>query len=140
MSRYVMDTDVLSLYQHGHVVVVQHVQRVAPADLALTIISVEEQLLGWQAALKHARQPDEIAKIYDRFTATLRFLSGQPILSFTEQAIRRYTGLVALKLNVGKMDLRIAAIALEHAAIVVTRNLRDFQRVPGLSVEDWTVP
>jgi tRNA(fMet)-specific endonuclease VapC len=47
--------------------------------------------------------------------------------------------LKALRLNVKKMDLRIAAIALENSAIVVTRNLRDFQRVPGLMVEDWTV-
>jgi len=46
MIRYVMDTDVLSLYQHGNVVVVQHVQRIAPADLALTIISVEETAVG----------------------------------------------------------------------------------------------
>ncbi len=43
-----------------------------------------------------------------------------------------------MKLNVGASDLRIAAIVLEHNATLVTRNLRDFGRVPGLKVVDWT--
>ena len=59
------------------------------------------------------------------------------ILDFTEPAIIRYNALLALKLNVGKMDLRIAAIALEAGATVITRNLRDFQRVPELACENW---
>jgi tRNA(fMet)-specific endonuclease VapC len=44
-----------------------------------------------------------------------------------------------MKLNVGRMDLRIGAIALEHGATVVTRNLRDFRRIPNLTAEDWSV-
>ncbi len=42
-----------------------------------------------------------------------------------------------MKLNVGHDDLRIAAIALENNAVVVTRNTRDFARVPELKVENW---
>jgi tRNA(fMet)-specific endonuclease VapC len=64
-------------------------------------------------------------------------LGGLTILTFPEPAIRRYEQLKSSRLNVGKKDLRIAAIALEHGGIVVTRNLRDFQRVPGLTVENW---
>ena len=59
------------------------------------------------------------------------------ILDFTEPAIARYNALLAMKLNVGKMDLRIAAIALEVGATIITRNLRDFARVPGLACENW---
>jgi tRNA(fMet)-specific endonuclease VapC len=53
------------------------------------------------------------------------------------RAIARFETLLGLKLNVGKKDLRIAAIALEAGCAVVTRNERDFRRVPGLAVENW---
>lgn len=66
-------------------------------------------------------------------------LSRLAILSFTEPAIARYEQLAALKVKVGKMDLRIAAVTLEHGGVLVTRNLRDFQRIPNLIVENWAV-
>ena len=50
-----------------------------------------------------------------------------------------YDGLLAQNLRVGTMDLRLAAIALSQNLTVLTRNLRDFGRVPGLKVEDRTL-
>ena len=47
--------------------------------------------------------------------------------------------LTALNLEVRKMDLRIAAVALENGGVLVSRNLRDFRRIPNLTVEDWAV-
>ena len=61
-----------------------------------------------------------------------------PVLSFTEGAIARFEQLKNLKLNVKHMDLRIAAITLEHGGTLVTRNLRDFRDVPSLAIEDWS--
>jgi len=57
----------------------------------------------------------------------------------TQQALAEFETLVKAKLNVKRNDLRIAAIALELGATVVTRNRRDFGRVPGLLVEDWSI-
>jgi len=139
MSLYVLDTDILTLLLSGDPVVRQHVVEHDPADVAITVISVEEQLTGWYTALRRAKRRDQLARVYEALAATTRALSGLPILSFPERAIERYEQLEGLRVNVGKMDLRIAAITLEHAGIVVTRNVRDFQRIPGLTVENWAV-
>jgi tRNA(fMet)-specific endonuclease VapC len=139
MNLYVLDTDTLSLYQSGHPAVCERCAAVPEQLLALTIISVEEQFLGWHTRLLRARDTDELAQVYQRFTEFVRFVRRLQILSFTAAAAARYERLKGLKLNVGKMDLRIAGIALETGAVVVTRNKRDFQRVPGLLIEDWTI-
>ncbi len=68
---------------------------------------------------------------------SVAYLGRFPILDFPEAAIARFEDLKRKKLNVGGMDLKIAAIVLEAGAILVSRNLRDFRRVPGLVVEDW---
>ena len=136
---YVLDTDILSLYQRGHPVVAGHVAARAAADLAVTVISVEEQLSGWYALLRSTTDRERLAIAYQSLADSIPFLSQFRILSFPESAQLRFDQLAGLKRGVRKMDLRIAAIALEHGAVVATRNLRDFGRVPGLVVEDWTV-
>jgi tRNA(fMet)-specific endonuclease VapC len=64
-------------------------------------------------------------------------LSRLQILSFSAAAIDRYGVLLRSKLGVKGNDLRIAAIALENSAIVVTRNRVDFERIPGVRIENW---
>lgn len=61
-----------------------------------------------------------------------------PIVPLSEAALQRFLVLKAQKLNVGSMDLKIAALALELGVPVVTRNRRDYERVPELNLEDWT--
>jgi len=119
------------------------VRRVAArqeTELAITVISVEEQMRGRLAELKNARTLTALAAAYLRLTETMGALKKLPLLTFTDTAAVRYGELFRLKLNVGKNDLRIAAIALENDAVVVTRNVRDFGRVPDLVIEDWTLP
>jgi tRNA(fMet)-specific endonuclease VapC len=60
------------------------------------------------------------------------------IFPFDKAAFERLDSLRKVRLGVGTMDLKIAAICLAHDATLLTRNLRDFQKVPGLKAEDWT--
>jgi tRNA(fMet)-specific endonuclease VapC len=80
-----------------------------------------------------------VARAYRRLAEAVQFHARWRILLFPETAIARFEALVALRLNVAKTDLRIAAITLENGGTVVTRNVRDFQRIPQLPVEDWSV-
>lgn len=118
MSLYVIDTDILTLYQFGHAVVVQHALTHPPEELATTIISVEEQLSGWYTKLRRTSQRDDLARVYQRMTEAVRFLSRLQLLPFPEPAIERFEQLKAAIRNVNKNDLRIAAIALEHGGIL----------------------
>jgi tRNA(fMet)-specific endonuclease VapC len=137
MSLYVLDTDILTLLQEHHPTVFQRVCAQPPDEVAITVISVEEQLTGWYTQLRRARRRDLLAQVYERLALNVRFLGRLPILSYSEAAILRYEALHALRLNVASQDLRIAAITLEHQGILVTRNVQDFQRIPGLTIDNW---
>jgi tRNA(fMet)-specific endonuclease VapC len=43
------------------------------------------------------------------------------------------------KVRIGTQDLRIASIVIAQKGILVTRNSRDFEKVPNLKFEDWTI-
>lgn len=138
MSLFVLDTDILSLYYRGDPIVVRSVDARAPSELAISVLTVDEQLTGWYTMTRQARRPEEIARAYAHLGEAVARLGRWRILPYTESAIARVAQLKALRLNVRLMDLRIAAVALENRAVVVTRNRRDFGRVTGLNVEDWS--
>ena len=138
MSLYLLDTDTLQLLQDGNPTVVGHVRAVALTDRAISVVTVEEQLSGWYTQVRKAKRPERLAWAYRGLAVAARFLSKVQIVDFDEPAIRRCELLRKRKIKVRTMDLRIAATALERNATLVTRNIRDFQLVPGLRVEDWS--
>ena len=60
------------------------------------------------------------------------------VLDFDEAAYQSYMQLQQQKIRIGTQDMRIAAITLSIRGKLVTRNARDFSRVPSLVFEDWT--
>src|SRR2546423_1051901 len=108
MSLFVLDTDILTLFQEDHAVVRQHIDATGPRDLAITVLSVEEQLSGWYTFIRKAKQIDKLALGYQSLADNIRSMRPFQILSFDESSILRYQALRKLNLNVRKMDLRIA--------------------------------
>jgi tRNA(fMet)-specific endonuclease VapC len=64
---------------------------------------------------------------------------ASPVLPFDPPAATEFDALIAQRLRVAMMDLRIASIALSRKLVLLTRNARDFGKVPGLITQDWTV-
>jgi tRNA(fMet)-specific endonuclease VapC len=127
MSRFVLDSDILSLLEKGDPVVAARSIGAARATLATTVVSVEEMLSGWYTLLRQAKRRSQIVLAYERLATSVEFLATFTILRFPEAAVDRFEQLKKMRLGVRGNDMRIAAIALEHGAIVVTRNVRDFQ-------------
>lgn len=140
MSRYLLDTDIITLIQFGHAAAVRNLSAHADTDVVLSVISFQEQLRGWLGYLNQLTAPAQQADWYDRLvTRMFPLWRRYEVLPFPLPVIQRFEQLRSLRLNVGLMDLRLAAVALENGLTVVTRNVRDCGRVSGLQTEDWSV-
>ena len=139
MSVFVLDTDHLSLYQRGTEPVLSKLLSHAPDKLAITIVTVEEQLRGRLAHIRKANTLRQLTERYRWLGETVAHLSRLSMLYFDSTAAAVYEGLLLQKLRVGTQDLRIAAIVLSQGAVLLTRNSQDFSQVPRLQIDDWTI-
>jgi tRNA(fMet)-specific endonuclease VapC len=140
MSRYLLDSDHLSLYYRGHPAMLAHLSRHPPGDVVLSVVAAEESLRGWLNLL--SRHPDGLRGVqaYASLLRAIDILHQFQIVPFDAACDQRFQQLCSQVRRVGRPDLKIAAIALANNLIVVTGNRRDFGQVPGLIVEDWSVP
>lgn len=139
MSLFVLDTDHLTLLRRGHPEVVAHVAATRPSDLAITIISVEEQFRGWFTQVRKSRDAARLARAYQGLFDVIEMARTLPVLPFLRAAVDRYLSLKQTLPRLGKQDLAIAAVVLEINATLVTRNAVDYSQVPKLRTEDWSV-
>ena len=135
----ILDTDHLSALASERAVSVQLLAKLAKsgATVATTVVCLEEHVRGWLARIASARTSNASVAAYAKFQRAVEDLGRGTILPFDAASAARFEQLRSLKLGVGTADLRIAAIALSAGQLLLSRNLRDFERVPGLRVEDW---
>ena len=93
---------------------------------------------GWLSFVAKSKTPEEQIYAYQRLHAFINNYRNALILDYDEKAVEVFRELKSQKIRVGTMDLKIASIAIANNAILVSRNLSDFERIPDLTVNDWT--
>ena len=105
--------------------------------VSVTIVSAEEQMRGWLAAIHRTREPYRQVPSYGKLRELFKFYSGWNVLPFDALAAGEFAALRKSGIRVGTMDLKIASIAKVLCAKLLLRNTVDFGRVPGVVVESW---
>lgn len=135
---YIFDTDHLSLYGRNHPKLIDNIL-VTKAQLITTAINVEEQLRGRLAQIAEARDGRTKSLTYKLLVDTVMLLSEFTVLQYDEKSDDIYQSLKAQRVRIGTQDLRIASIVLACDGVLLTRNLQDFEKVPGLKVQNWSI-
>ena len=135
-----MDTDYLSQLQRGDQQILTHLAQIKPQSIGITIITVEEQIRGRLAKLRQVetkKNRQEMTLAYQNLRITVEDFKNYPIFDFTTEANARYTQILQEKLKIGRQDQKIAAITISTNGILLTRNERDFSKIPNLKLEQF---
>jgi tRNA(fMet)-specific endonuclease VapC len=136
---HLLDTDTLTYLHAGHPRVVERLRELADPDVGTTIITKIELLRGRFDFVLKAATGAELLRAQQLLARTEELLAQIDIVSLDETAAVQFDRLRAVKRlrKIGRADLLIASIALAHRATLVTRNVRHFRQVPGLTVTNW---
>ena len=132
---YLLDTDILSnlVKRTPSTALIAKLASVPQEAQFTSSITLAEMIYGAYRLRTHTRL------LLERLDGAL--LPNLPVLPFDVAAARRYgevrAELERLGTPLAEADLRIGAIALSRGLTVVTGNVRHFERIPELSVENW---
>lgn len=136
-----LDTDHLTIlaFPEGqpHAQLTARMRASSDPVFATTIVNAEEQLRGWLAAINRQPTPQQQIVPYEHLRKLLSFLRPFLLIDFDKRAADEFDRLRKTKVRIGSMDLKIACIALVHNVLLLSANLRDFEQVPNLRVENW---
>jgi tRNA(fMet)-specific endonuclease VapC len=132
------DTDLLSLYFWGHPRVVRRYHE-AEDEIRITVVSRIEVLQGRFEAIRKAENGERLLKAVSKLAESEAGLALFEIVPFDQSAAAEFDRLLTVKKlkKIGRGDLLIASIALANRATLVTRNVRHFELIPSLQIENW---
>lgn len=138
---HILDTNPISVLERrglDSVTLITYLSSLPSEDIYVTVISYEEQIRGWTAAIAASKSTSAQVLQYARLLTQLENYCNLSILPFNKEAATQYEELRKQHRRVSSPDLKIAAITLVNDAVLVTQNERDFRNIPGLKTKDWT--
>ncbi len=130
--KYLLDTNICTyIINNKPPQVTQYFQRCNFGDIGISSITVAELNYG----IEKSKQRDRNRAALEQFLAPLTVLPFDHAASDRYGELRQH--LERIGQPIGPMDMLIAAHALSLNVIVVTNNVREFQRVPKLMIENW---
>ncbi len=138
---YILDTDHLSLIQRNGQEgrrILARLATVEEAEIAVTIITYEEQVRGRLSVISKAKTLDNQLLAYQWLQQLLDNYRSIVVIPFNRDAGLEHQRLRKTYPRLGNMDLKIAAISLVNNAILLTRNTSDFGQIKELQIEDWS--
>ena len=109
----------------------------APDEKAVTVITLEEQMRGWLADISRQREPHRQVNGYAKLQRQVDVFADWTVLGWDDDSADLFVDLRRQRVRIGSMDLKIACIALAHDCTLLTRNSRDFGKVPQLRFQNW---
>lgn len=134
------DTDVLSGIMRGYEPFLNKLSNIPVQEQAVPIVVIEEIMRGRLNMIRRAESSSgrlSLEQAYALFERTFKDFQTLEILPYTQAADALVARWRQQKLRLGTNDLKIAAICQSYGATLVSRNRRDFERIPNLDVEYW---
>jgi tRNA(fMet)-specific endonuclease VapC len=132
--KYLLDTNAVSALMKGDLQAVMRLRTLSRGEAAIPQPVIAEIAYGIERLPRSKRR----SALEDRFALVRTELARSP---WTDAVSERFGSIKATLEREGSriedFDAAIAAHALAEGAILVTANLRDMTKVPGLKVEDW---
>ncbi len=133
--NYLLDTNIcVLLIRQKSPQLLAHLTTYGLADVGISVITVAELQYG----VHNSSQIQQNQQALDQFLLPLTILPFDAAATLSYGQIR--ATLERQGLPIGLLDTLVAAHALSARLTLVTNNVREFSRVNGLQIEDWTKP
>ena len=130
---YLIDTDTIVYSLNNNPVVIEQFRQRRDAPKSLSVITYGELVFGARKSTFVEKNLGKVRRIAELF----------PIIQVTKAIMETFGEMKALLEERGQrlddMDLLIASTAITHNLILVTNNIKHFDRIEGLEIENWTV-